>query len=126
MTVKAITVTEPKRNNHSLMLPAAMGAAAGAVARYVVPTKAEITKILNKETADSFVSSTAMAARGASRSILKYGGIGAAIGGVGAFLVKAFTPQKANHSNDYSKYGAIIDSSADSAYALYWYEDNEV
>ena len=126
MTIKAITVTEPKRNNHSVILPAAIGAATGAAARYVLPTRAELAKILNKETADSFVSSAAMTARSSSRSILKYGGIGALIAGVGAVLVNAFTPQaKAKQSAEYSKYGAVIDAPIDSAYAMIWYEDNE-
>ena len=126
MTVKAITMAEPKRNNHSVILPAAIGAAAGAAARYVVPTKAELTKIINKESVDSFVSSAAINARSANRSILKYGGIGAGIAVLGALLVKAFTPQAKNRNAEYSKYGAVLDSSVDSAYAMIWYEDSEI
>lgn len=124
MTIKAITVTEPKKNNHSVILPATMGALAGAAARYIVPTKAELTKMLNKESVDSFVSSAKISARSANRSILKYGAIGAMIAGLGALITKALTSQKQNHTLDYSKYGAVIDSSIDSAYAMIWYEDN--
>ncbi len=127
MAINTITMGEPRRNNHGIMLPAAVGAVVGAASRYVVPTKAELTKMINKESVDSFVSSASINARSASRSILKYGGIGALIAGVGALLVNAFTPQaKAKHANEFSKYGVIIDAPVDSAYALYWYEDSQV
>ena len=125
MTVKAITFTEPKKNNHSLILPAAAGAVAGGVARYLAPTKAEMVNFLNKETTDSFVSQAKVSARSANRSMLKYAGVGALVAGAAALVAKAFSPQPKSPSTvEYSKYGAVIDSSIDSAYAMIWYEDN--
>ena len=103
---------QPKRNNAHLMLTTATGAALGTGARYIIPTKAEMTSF--KSNADTFFSNAATNARGANRSILKYGGIGAIIAG-GIYLVsKLFNNQKAREAQmdtvEFTKYQALLET----------------
>ena len=115
MSLQAISTVEPKRKNSSLGICAAAGAAAGAGARYLVPTKTEMKSV------DSFVSSAAMSARGANRSILKYGAAGAAIAAGLNLLAKAFTPEhKKDKSVEYTKLGALMDA-PDYSCQFIWY-----
>lgn len=120
MDIKPIQTTNNKRNNSHIMLSSAVGAAVGAGARYIVPTKTELNQLINKDAVDTFVSNTATAARGSKRSILKYGGIGAAIAAGLSVLAKAFS-SKNREALEYSKYAALMDTPADSAYAIMWY-----
>ena len=119
MTVKPIQTTNTKRTNSHVMLSSALGAAAGVGARYIVPTKAEFSQIINKDAVDTFVSNTATAARGSKRSMLKYGGIGAAIAAGISIITKVLS--KNRQTLEYSKYAALMDTPADSAYAIMWY-----
>ena len=120
MSVQSIQITEPKSNNYGkLVATGALGAAMGAGARYVVPTKKEVSAILNKEAMDSFVSSASAQARGANRSILKYAGIG----GAAALLLTAISkifPKHEDKNTEYSKYGALLDA-PDYAVEVMWY-----
>ena len=84
-----------------------LGAAMGAGARYVVPTKAEASSLLNKGALDTFVSSAATKARGADRSILKYAGIGGAVALLIGVLSKIF-PKTDSKATEYSKYGPLL------------------
>lgn len=111
--IERLSSNQPtKRNNAHLMLNVATGAALGAAARYITPTKNEL-KSFNK-VADSFFSSTSTLARGANRSILKYAGIGALIAGGLYLLNKLFAkkPQEQPQQDtfEYSKYQALIDA----------------
>ncbi|MBQ8476297.1 hypothetical protein IJ531_04465 [bacterium] len=116
MALEAISRIEPKRRNFpSLGLSAGVGAAVGTGLRYIVPTKAEL------QSADSFISSAAMNARGANRSILKYGGIGALAALGLALIIRAFNPQhKQDTGIEYTKLGALIDA-PDYACEIMWY-----
>ncbi|MBR2068325.1 MAG: hypothetical protein IJ877_01055 [Candidatus Gastranaerophilales bacterium] len=116
MALEAISRVEPKRRSFpSLGLSAGVGAAVGTGLRYIVPTKAELAS------SDSFVSSAAMNARGASRSILKYGGIGALVALGIALVAKAFAPHQKQETNiEYTKLGALIDA-PDYACEIMWY-----
>lgn len=101
-----------KRNNARLVLTTATGAALGMGARYLVPTKAELSSL--KSNSDTFFSSVSTVARGANRSMLKFGAIGA-VAAAGIYLVsKLFKkPQEENKfadSFEYSKYQALIDA----------------
>ena len=120
MEIKPIQPTNNKRKNSHLMLSSAVGAAAGIGARYVIPTKSELSQIINKDAVDTFVSNSATAARGSKRSMLKYGGIGAAIAAGISLVAKAFS-SKNREALEYSKYAALMDTPADSAYAIMWY-----
>ena len=119
MEIKQIQTTNNKRSNSHVMLSSALGAAAGIGARYVVPTKTEFSQIINKDAVDTFVSNTATVARGSKRSMLKYGGIGAAIAAGISIITKAIS--KNRQALEYSKYAALMDTPADSAYAVMWY-----
>ena len=114
MSLQAVSTVQPKRNNHSLIASAGVGAALGAGARYVVPTKSELKSV------DSFVSSAALSARGANRSILKYGAIGALVASGLSLLNKAFKEHKNDGSVEYTKLGALIDA-PDYACEIMWY-----
>ena len=111
-----VDLNQPKkRNNARLMLTTATGAALGMASRYVVPTKAEFNSM--KNSADTFFSNAATTARGANRSMLKYGGIGA-IAAAGIYLAsKIFSKdsKQAKQENqgdtfEFSKYQALIDA----------------
>ena len=107
MAINAISKVEPsKRNNPSLTLSAGAGALAGAASRYVIPTKDEMKSV------DTFVSSSATAARSSGRSILKFGGIGAAVALGLNFLYRAFNVDKKPQDTtiEYTKLGALIDA----------------
>lgn len=110
--IRSIDSNQPNRkNNTHLMLSTATGAALGATARYIVPTKNEIGSL--KTAGDTFFSSAATNARGANRSILKYAGIGAVIAaGISliAKLVKNHQVQKQTDSFEYTKYEALLDT----------------
>ncbi len=119
ITIKTYQPT-PKVNP---TLMAAAGAAVGAGARYILPTKAEMSSLLNKENVDTFVSSAARAARAESRSILKYGAVGALIASGIALVanaLKAKKPEDEISNITYSKYAAILDSSPDACMYMYW------
>ena len=120
MSVQTIQITEPAKNNGAkLMATGAVGAAMGAGARYVLPTKAEMSSILNKDAVDSFVSSASTQARSADRSILKYAGIGGAVALLLGALSKVF-PKHEDKNIEYSKYGALLDA-PDYAVEVMWY-----
>ena len=121
MSVQSVKITEPTTRNTAgkLMATGALGAAVGAGARYVVPTKAEVSSILNKDAVDSFVSSASTKARGANRSILKYAGIGGAAALLLGALAKIF-PKNEDKDTEYSKYGALLDA-PDYAVEIMWY-----
>ena len=104
--IRSIDSNQPtKRNNAHLMLSTATGAALGAGARYILPTKVE---------ADTFLSNASVAARGANRSILKYSAVGAVIAG-GIYLIsKLFNSQKAKETQidtfEINKYQALLET----------------
>ena len=107
------------------MLSSAAGAALGAGARYVLPTKAEKTAL--KAAKDTFFSSANVAARGNGRSILKYGGIGAILAGGLYLLSKFFENKKIEDSKyidsfEYAKYADLIEAPG-IACELFWYGD---
>ena len=100
-----------KRNNAQLLLTTATGAALGAGARFVVPTKNEMSSF--RTAADTFFSNAQTSARGANRSILKYAGIGAAVAALVHTVTKLFAKNNAPKNGDsfeYSKYQALIDA----------------
>ena len=120
MSVNSIQITEPTKNNFGkVVATGALGAAMGAGARYVVPTKAEASSIFNKEAMDTFVSNASAQARGANRSILKYSGIGAVATLLLAGLTKIF-PKHDDKNSEYSKYAALLDA-PDYAVEVMWY-----
>ena len=125
MRTQKVTNVEPRKNNSHLMLSAAAGAAAGIGSRYVIPTKNEFSQLINKDAVDTFVSNTATVARGSKRSMLKYGGIGAAVAVGVTMLSKLFAPKNRQYQVEYSKYEALMDTPADSAYAIMWYGDSK-
>ena len=104
-------------------MPAMVGAVAGSAARYVVPTKNELSSIINKDAVDTFVSNASAVARGSKRSILKYGGFGALIAAGIASVAKFFSAKNKLANTEYAKYEALLDTPADSAYAIMWYGD---
>lgn len=115
-------ITEtPKTNNKNLVLSSAAGAIAGCGARYIIPTKQEFTSLFNKKAFDTFTSSASTGARGADRSILKYAGIGAAIAAGLSYIVKSFTNKNQEENVEYTKLGALLDSS-DYACQVLWYQ----
>ena len=121
MGVPSIQTTQQNSNVYKRAgIASVLGAAAGMGARYIVPTKNELSSMFNKEAVDTFVSSSATAARGASRSILKYGAIGALVATGIALLTKVLGGQKQNDSASYSKLGALIDA-PDYAVEVMWY-----
>lgn len=120
MKINAIQQAQPKKMNAAYSLAAVTGAGIGAISRYVVPTKNEISTIVNKEAVDTFVSNSACAARGANRSILKYSGIGA-LTAAGLVLLSKLFPKK-EENTEYSKLGALIDA-PDYACEIMWYGD---
>ena len=121
MSIPKVTTVENRRTNPHIGLAATAGAAIGTGARYVVPTKDEMSQIFNKPAVDEFVSNASAVARGSKRSILKYGGIGAAIAAGVSLLVNAFSTKNKQLDVEYSKYEALMDTPADSAYAVMWY-----
>ena len=115
MALNAITSTEPKRRTPSLGTSAGIGAVLGAGARYIMPTKEEMKSV------DTFISSAAMNARSANRSMLKYGAIGALAASGLALLTKVFTPEhKQDNNTEYTKLGALIDA-PDYSCEVMWY-----
>ncbi len=115
MKLEAVSRIEPKRNNNrTLGASAAVGALAGAASRYVIPTKKELAS------ADAFLSTAAMSARGAKRSILKFGAAGAVIASALALIAKAFKGHKPDESVEYTKLGALVDA-PDYACEIMWY-----
>ena len=107
-----INPIQPKTNNARLMLTTTAGAALGAAARYVVPTKTEWSGI--KTSADTFFSSASTMARKTNRSILKYAGIGAVVA-AGISMLNKLLAKNSNKfaqtdSFEYSKYQALIDA----------------
>ena len=123
MKLNAIETTQNnRRNGAKFMLTTAAGAAVGAVSRYVLPTKTQLPSVFNRETLDTFVSSASV--RGANRSILKYAGIGALVAACANLVAKTFQNGKENsEAIDFTKYEALYDTPADSAYAVMWYGD---
>ncbi len=114
----------PKRKPNTALM-AGVGAAVGAGARYILPTEKEMSSILNKENVDTFVSSASAVARANSRSILKYGAVGAAVAAGISLIAKAFNSNKNKEEeniNDiqYSKYQAILDSSDYACQVMWW------
>ena len=116
-----------KRNNARLMLTTATGAAIGAAARYVVPTKNEWKGV--KESADTFFSNTAATARSANRSILKYAAVGAVVAAGLSLVSRLFAKPEYQHklpphqdTFEYSKYQALIDA-PEYACEILLYED---
>lgn len=122
--IKRIDSNQPtKRNNAHLMLSTATGAALGMGSRYVIPTKAELGTI--KNAADTFFSNASTAARGANRSMLKYGAIGALAAATVTLLAKLLSnkqPQAQTDTFEYSKLQAIIDA-PEYACEILLYED---
>lgn len=121
MQITKIQTTQPKKSHHALA--AAVGAMAGAVGTFVLPSKAELKALK----ADTFISKTAMSNRAADRSMLKFIGVGAlAAVGINA-LIKAVKTHSAKNSEaakiQYSKWDALIDAS-DYACMVTWYNDN--
>ena len=118
MALEAISRVEPQRKTISkFALNAGAGAAVGAAARYFLPSKNELNS------ADKFLSSAAMNARGAGRSILKYGAIGALAATGLALFCKLFTTQRNDDTSDnveYTKLGALVDA-PDYACEIMWY-----
>ena len=111
-----------KRNNAQLLLRTAAGAALGAGARFILPTKTEMGSM--KTATDTFFSNAKTSARGANRSILKYAGIGALVAAGANLIAKTFKNGKENNEAiDFTKYEALYDTPADSAYAIMWYGD---
>ena len=107
-----IQTTQPRRRPNTTLMAAA-GAAIGAGARYVLPTKKELSSLLNKESVDTFVSSTAAVARANSRSILKYGSVGALVAAGISIISHALKPKKDEEQFEniqYKKYEAILDA----------------
>ena len=101
-----------KKSNAQLMLNTAAGTVAGMGARYLVPTKAEMSSLKNH--ADTFFSAAATNARGANRSMLKYGAVGAIAAATVCLLSKLLTnktdEKKYDDTFEYSKYQALIES----------------
>ena len=117
-----IQTTQPRRRPNTTLMAAA-GAAIGAGARYVLPTKKELSSLLNKESVDTFVSSAAAAARANNRSILKYGSVGALVAAGISIISHALKPQKDEEQLEniqYKKYEAILDAPADTC-MIAWY-----
>ncbi len=115
MALEAISRVEPKRRNYGTIgVSAGVGALAGAASRYVIPTKAELVS------ADTFLSTAAMNARGAKRSILKFGAAGAAIAATFALIAKAIKDYRNDESIEYTKLGALVDA-PDYACEIMWY-----
>lgn len=123
MQITKVESSQPKRGNGYLAMGA--GALVGAAATAILPTKQEISNIINKQAVDSFVSSAATKARISSRSVGKFALIGA-LGALGInFLSKVFAPKpQSDTSIEYSKWGAIIDAS-DYACMVTWYGDTD-
>ncbi len=108
MEIKAINSAQtPKRRNAHVMLATAAGASVGALSRYVLPAKKDLSSVFNKDT----FSKAVMSQRAQSRSILRYAGIGAVIAGGLAILKNIFQHgEKQSEPFKYSKYGAMIDA----------------
>ena len=111
--MRGIDSTQPtKRSNAHLMLTTATGAALGAGARYVLPTKNEMQSF--RTMGDTFFSNVATSARGSNRSILKYSVVGAVVAGGAYLLGKFFANKKPEQKYDdiyeFSRYSAIIDA----------------
>ncbi len=111
-----------KDNTAKYAVSAGLGAVAGAAARYIIPTQKEMAEMIHKEAVDTFVSSAAIKNRGASRSILKYAGLGA-LAAAGLSLVSKVFPKKDDYAKanaEYSKLGAYVDA-PDYAVEIMWY-----
>ena len=122
-----INVNQTPKRKPNTALMAGVGAAVGAGARYILPTEKEMSSLLNKENVDTFVSSASAVARANSRSILKYGAVGAAVAAGISIIAKALHPdktkqQKEEDINDiqYSKNQAILDSSDYACQVMWW------
>ena len=122
--IRRIDSNQPtKRNNAQLMLSTATGAAIGMGSRYIVPTKAEMKTF--KTAADTFFSNASTTARGANRSMLKYGAIGALAAATITLLTKLLAnkqPAQQADTFEYSKYQALIDA-PEYACEILLYED---
>ncbi len=120
--IQRVNSTEQKNNYGKYALTASAGAIAGAGARYLLPTKSELSSMFNKDAIDKFVSNTATQARGANRSIIKYAGIGAILAAGLKMLSKIFPSQKTYEkaNMEYSKFGALVDA-PDYAVEIMWY-----
>ena len=119
MAVQTVT-TKPNNRYSGTLLAGTTGAVAGAGARYVIPQKGDFSSVFNKEAVDKFVSSASTKARGESRSILKYAGIGAIAAIALNFLSKVFPKPKEEPSHEYTKWNALIDA-PDYACEIMWY-----
>ena len=122
-TVEKTQFGNKQRSNSSkFALTTAAGAAIGAGARYLLPTKEQMKTMFSKESVDSFVHSANK--RGAERSILKYTAAGAMIAAGLNLIAKAFAKNNGDNKEfDFTKYEALHDTPADSAYAIMWYGD---
>ena len=118
MEITRVEHKQPLRKAN-IGLATAAGAVAGNAMRYVLPSKNAVNL---KQSADEFVKSASLRAQ--NRSILKYAGIGALVcAGLSYAASKVFPFKKQDNPETipYSKYGALIDSNADSAYAVIYY-----
>lgn len=118
-TMKVMKVEQPQINNSHLALTTLAGIAGGSAARYIMPTKSELSSVFNKNV-DTFVSSAA--ARSKDRSALKYAGIGAVIA-LGAKALYNIFKKDENNDEDikrtYTK-AEIIADIPDIAYSYVW------
>ncbi len=120
--VQSIQAAQQRNNYRKLALSAGAGAIAGAGLRYLIPTKKEFNGMINKPAFDAYISNTAIKARGAERSIIKFGGIGALIAAGIVLLSKIFSKHNTFEKTNlqYSKYGALVDA-PDYAVEVMWY-----
>ncbi len=118
MSLQAISNAEPKRRTAPAVgISAGVGAVTGMGMRYILPTKDELKSM------DTFMSSAAINARGANRSMLKYGAIGALGASFLALMAKVFTPEhKKDNNTQYTKLGTLIDAPAYSCEVM-WFDD---
>jgi len=122
MAIQAISTVESKPKKSRVVPTAALGAVIGAGIRYIAPTKSEMGQILNKDAFKKVMSKANTAARGESRSILKFAGLGALVATGLNLMGKAISSIKAEQNNlhyDNSKYGAFFDS-GDCACEIMW------
>lgn len=124
MRVNAVEKTQfgNRQRSNNFALSTVAGAAVGAGARYLLPTKEQMKSMFSKESVDSFVLSANK--RGAERSILKYTAVGAVIAAGLNLVAKTFSKtNREKQEFDFTKYEALHDTPADSAYAIMWYGD---
>lgn len=118
--MKVMKVEQPQIKKSHLALTTLAGIAGGSAARYIMPTKGELSSVFNKNSFDSFVSSAAV--RSQDRSALKYAGLGAVIA-LGAKALYNIIKKDENSAEDikrtYTK-AEIIADIPDIAYSYVW------